>query len=135
MFLRLIRPEKSSTVKEPTIIELILALSCTFALSIAIAVFAAGDQILTTTRTSTAAKHPVTTKVNIRLPKILPKRFMFSILPTAVAIETNTIGTTIVNIKLIKIFPKGSNTVAFSPKTTPNIAPAIIPPSKMSGDR
>jgi hypothetical protein len=38
----------------------------------------------------------------------------------------NTKGTIIVNIKFKNICPKGSNTVAFEPKITPNIPPSNI---------
>ena len=98
-------------------------------------VLAAGGQIFTVTRTRTAATQPVATKVSTRLPRILPRRLMFNILPTAVVIETNTIGTTMVNIRLIKIWPTGRSTVAFSPKISPITAPIMIPASKINGKR
>ncbi len=88
ILLRLIKPLKSLTVREPTIISLMLEASAISDAPMAMDVFEAGGQILTTTRTRAAAKPPVTTKVHTRLPKIFPRRFMLTIFPTAVVIDT-----------------------------------------------
>ncbi len=88
MLLRLIRPLKSLTVRAPTIISLMLEASAISAVPMEIAVFAAGGQILTTTSTRAAANPPVTMNVHTRLPRILPRRFMLTIFPTAVVMDT-----------------------------------------------
>ena len=62
---------------------------------------------MTTTSTRMAAQTPVAINVTTILPRIFPSRFMFSMLPTAEVMETNTMGTTIVNIRLMKICPTG----------------------------
>ena len=87
---------------------------------------------MTTTRTIAAANRPVTINVPTIEPRILPSRFMFSILPTEEAIDTKTIGTTMVNIRFRKICPMGSSAVAFSPMTTPISAPTKIPKSRVN---
>lgn len=78
MLLRLIRPLKSLTVREPAIMSLMLEASAISEAPMAMAVLAAGGQILTTTRTRAAAKPPVTIKVHTRLPRIFPRRFMLN---------------------------------------------------------
>jgi len=78
---------------------------------------------------------PVTTNTVTRLPIILPRRFMLTILPTALAMDTNTMGTTMVNIRFRKISPNGASTFAFSPRTIPSTAPIAIPDNKMIGKR
>ena len=90
---------------------------------------------MTTTRTSAAANIPVMIKVTTRLPRIFPRRFMFTMLPTAVVMDTYTMGTTMVNIRFRKISPSGFSTVAFSPSVTPSRAPTMIPITRMIGKR
>ena len=70
-----------------------------------------------------------------RQPIILPRRFMLTIVPTALAMDTNTMGTTMVNIRFRKISPNGASTFAFSPRTIPSTAPIAIPDNKMIGKR
>ena len=135
MLLRLIRPLKSSTVRVLTIISLIFVASCMAASPMEMEVLAAGGQMLTTTSTRIAAQTPVAMKVITMLPRILPRRLMFSMLPTAVVMDTKTMGTTMVNIRLIKIWPMGWSTVAFSPKITPITAPTMMPARSISGKR
>ena len=135
MLLRLIRPEKSFTVREFTIISPTLAASAISAFANWMEVLAAGGQMLTTVSTNAAANRPVTIKVSTRLPRILPRRFMLTMFPTAVVMDTNTIGTTMVNIRFRKISPSGFNTVAFSPRVTPKSAPTTMPITRIIGNR
>ena len=135
IFFLLIRPEKSSTVSVLTIISPTLAISPISPLVISIVVFAAGGNTFTTTSTRTDAISPVTINTPIREPRIFPRRFIFNILPTALTIETKTIGTTTINSRLMNTLPIGASIVAFSPKIAPRIAPKIIPPKRISGKR
>lgn len=58
---------------------------------------------------------------------------MLIILPTVLEIITNTSGTTVVNIRLMKMSPKGFKIVAFSLRMTPIILPMAIPDNKRIG--
>jgi hypothetical protein len=73
-----------------------------------------------------AAIPAVTQNVSTVTPIILPARFALLMFAMADEIEQNTIGTTIQNIKFVKIVPSGSKTVAPG-HTRPTIQPAIIP--------
>src|SRR5699024_12695193 len=69
---------------------------------------------------------PVTTKIVIIDPIILPNRAILSILAMADDIEKNTSGITTIKSKLINTSPNGLIIVAFSPKISPIIAQIII---------
>ena len=62
---------------------------------------------MTHTSTQTPAMAPVKMKVPMVPPRILPRRFILAMLPTAEAMDTNTRGTTIVNSRLRKMSPMG----------------------------
>ena len=78
---------------------------------------------------------PVTINVTRVEPSILPSRFMLDILPTAEAMEMNTIGTTTVNIAFTNISPRGASTPALSPSSAPAIQPSTMEQSSMRGKR
>ena len=59
-----------------------------------------------------AAMAPVTTKVPMVTPMILPARLRLPILATAPAMDAKTMGTTMQNIMLMNTVPKGSSTLA-----------------------
>ena len=135
MFFLLISPEKSSTVSAPTTISPIPLISSISAPEKWMLVPAAGGNTFTTTSTRTPAMAPVITNTITRLLSIFPSRFMFTMFPTALDMETKTIGTTIVNIRFRKISPRGARTLAFSPNITPMTAPIMMPDNKMIGKR
>ena len=127
------KPEKSETVMAFTNCSPRLTGSTASGVGIVIFVPAAGGKILTTIMIITEAMAPVTTKVRSIYPKIIPSLFILIILPTALEIVTKTKGTTAVNIRLMKISPKGFKTVAFSFRITPIMLPTAIPDNKRIG--
>ncbi len=126
MFWRESRAEKSLTVSALTIASDSLTASISPAASMVICTPAAGGYMVTMNMMMTPAIRPVTTNTASKLPSIFPRRFMFSILPMALAMVANTSGTMAVNIRFRKISPNGFRTVAFSPITRPIIEPMII---------
>ena len=70
---------------------------------------------------------PVKMKVPMVPPRILPRRFILAMLPTAEAMDTNTRGTTIVNSRLRKMSPMGLMVVPKLGATTPMRAPIRMP--------
>jgi len=90
----------------------------------------AGGNAFTASRIATAATAPVATNTTSIQPRILPSRRMFSMLPTALEMVTNTSGTTTVNIRLRKISPRGLSAVARSPNASPMAAPTRIEASR-----
>ena len=81
-----------------------------------------------------AAIIPVIRNTVIVEPKIFPSLFILDIFPTALAIEQNTIGTTIINIILRKISPRGFKIMAFSLKNIPMKLPSTIPKISTIGE-
>ena len=126
MFWRESRAEKSLTVSALTIASDSFTASISPAASMVICTPAAGGYMVTMNMMMTPAIRPVTTNTASKLPSIFPRRFMFSILPMALAMVANTSGTMAVNIRFRKISPNGFRTVAFSPITRPIIEPMII---------
>ena len=86
----------------------------------------AGGYTLTTKIIKTAANKPVITNTKSMFPNILPRRLILTILPTALAIVTNTNGVTAVNMRFKNISPKGFNITALSPNTRPIKLPIAI---------
>src|SRR5699024_8942507 len=68
---------------------------------------AEGLNRFTHSSTQAAAIRPVKMKVPMVEPRILPRRFMLAMLPTAEAMDTNTRGTTMVNSRFRKMSPMG----------------------------
>src|SRR3712207_1547106 len=133
MFLRLNKFTKSGTVKEDTNKSAADFASSIAVLCNAIFVPTAGGNNFTAIKTYTEAIKPVPMKVRTVESSIFLNLLIFAIFPTAVAIDTKTIGTTAVNIKFKKISPKGFSTLDFSGKNTPNKVPKIIPNNKITG--
>ena len=73
-----------------------------------------------------AAMTPVTTKVAMVVPMIFPARRALPILAMAPAMEANTSGTTMQNIRLINTVPRGSSAEAPG-QTAPTMQPATMP--------
>ena len=82
-----------------------------------------GGYSFTTTNISAEASNPVNKNTATDTPTILPALRRSPILATAPAMEANTIGTTMQNIKLINTVPSGFNLVAPG-HTAPVIQPA-----------
>ena len=93
-----------------------------------------------TTYMMMAAMPAVTMKVLTVTPMILPAFFMESMLAMAEAMEQNTMGTTMQNIRLMNTVPRGSRIRApgsrmlpsaslTAGKMAPTIQPATIPAS------
>ena len=94
---------------------------------------AEGLNRLTQISTHTPANAPVTRKVRTVLPRILPRRFMLTMAPTAEAMDAKTRGTTMVNIRFRKISPKGFSLVPKPGATMPMMAPMAMPPKSRMG--
>ena len=89
---------------------------------------AEGLNRLTQISTQAAAMRPVKMKVPMVEPRILPRRFMLAMLPTADAMDTNTRGTTMVNSRFRKMSPMGLMVVPTAGAKAPISAPMIMPP-------
>ena len=88
-----------------------------------------------TTYMITAAMAAVIIKVATVTPMILPAFFMESMLAMAEAMEQNTMGTTMQNIRLMNTVPRGSSTLAPGSMISPwasftagHTAPTMQPP-------
>ena len=89
--------------------------------------------MFTVTSINAAAIRPVSIKIITVDPKIFPNLFKSTILATADVIDMKTMGTTMVNIRLRKISPRGFRIVAFSPRAKPKNEPMIMPPRRIMG--
>ena len=98
---------KSLTVRDSTISSAAVLASPISAAPSWMLVPAEGLKMLTQVRTHTPAMAPVMRNTAMVLPRILPRRFMFTMLPTAEAMDTNTRGTTMVNSRFRKMSPMG----------------------------
>lgn len=121
------RSEKSDTVRELTSSSPAVCASPTSLATSSMVVPAEGLNRLTHTSTQTPAMAPVKMKVPMVPPRILPRRFILAMLPTAEAMDTNTRGTTIVNSRLRKMSPMGLMVVPKLGATTPMRAPIRMP--------
>ena len=79
----------------------------------------------------TAAMAPVITKVTMVVPMILPARWRLSILATEPAMEANTRGTTMQNIRLMNTLPRKAIPWLKAGKNQPTRAPATMQHSRM----
>ena len=113
------RSEKSDTVRELTSSSPAVCASPTSLATSSMVVPAEGLNRLTHTSTQTPAMAPVKMKVPMVPPRILPRRFILAMPPTAEAMDTNTRGTTIVNSRLRKMSPMGLMVVPKLGATTP----------------
>ena len=121
------RSEKSDTVRELTSSSPAVCASPTSLATSSMVVPAEGLNRLTHTSTQTPAMAPVKMKVPMVPPRILPRRFILAMPPTAEAMDTNTRGTTIVNSRLRKMSPMGLMVVPKLGATTPMRAPIRMP--------
>ena len=129
------RPEKSLTVMPFTMASANTTSSKPPSPDISKETFWAGGQMFTTAMIMMPAMMPVTTNTSSIFPRILPRRFRFTMEPTAVTTLVNTRGTTTVNIRFRNTWPKGLRTVAFSPIAQPNRQPTTMEPMSNSGKR
>ncbi|MPM85021.1 hypothetical protein SDC9_132098 [bioreactor metagenome] len=100
---RLNRPTKSSAVRKLTISSATLFCSSTVPAAISCQGTSTGGISFISTIMMTAAMAPVITKAAMVVPIILPARLALFMLATAPEMDANTMGTTMQNIRLIKI--------------------------------
>ena len=132
---RLSRPTKSEEVKKLTIISVKEACSPISSAARSAHGTSTGGNSFISTNMITAAIAPVTTKVPMVVAMIFPARWRLSILATDPAMEENTSGTTMQNIRLMKTFPKKAILCPASGQNQPTSAPAIMQQSKIARKR
>ena len=128
MALRLSRPTKSSVVKKLTIISEMVAYSPISSVAMFCQGSKTGGKSLTAANMMIAAIMPVTTKMPMLAPMILPARPRLDILAIDPAMDANTSGTTTQNIILINTVPNGLMACPNEGNNMPTIAPRTIPP-------
>ena len=124
---------KSSTVKKLTSSAARLACASTLPAEASVHGSGTGGQMCMNTSMTAAAISPVTMKTASVVPMILPARFGLFMQAMEPASEQNTSGTTMQNIRLMKIVPSGARQTApgqNAPRAQPSTMLSSIAPRK-----